>query len=89
MSTASTSSALEGYTFHIDQGQGSIPPMPPIPDSALPQAASSHSRPPPSSANGKLGQRQRASLDTLALTADLSAFPLNFDEGRGSFGVSK
>ena len=39
--------------------------------------------------DGTLKGRQRASLDTLALTADLSAFPLNFDEGRGSFGPSK
>ncbi|OCB84611.1 hypothetical protein A7U60_g8598 [Sanghuangporus baumii] len=55
----------------------------------------SANKPPPSAASnnlngdGTLKGRQRASLDTLALTADLSAFPLNFDEGRGSFGVSK
>ena len=80
-SAISTASALEGYTFHIDQGQGSgevTTPVPPLP-------AESGSKPPPSA----MANRKRASLDTLALTADLSAFPLNFDEGRQSFSVSR
>lgn len=80
-SAISTASALEGYTFHIDQGQGSgevTTPVPPLP-------ADSGSKPPPSA----MANRKRASLDTLALTADLSAFPLNFDEGRQSFSVSR
>ncbi|KAI5116957.1 hypothetical protein M0805_001930 [Coniferiporia weirii] len=92
MSTSSSSSALEGYTFHIDQA----PPMPPVPDFTMQSQASaqgassaSNTKSPPSSMGGKHSTRQRASLDTLALTADLSAFPLNFDEGRGSFSVSR
>ncbi|KZT24531.1 hypothetical protein NEOLEDRAFT_1067310 [Neolentinus lepideus HHB14362 ss-1] len=32
--------------------------------------------------------RQRASLDTLALTSDLSSYPLGFDQDRNSFGQS-
>ncbi|KDQ64476.1 hypothetical protein JAAARDRAFT_145244 [Jaapia argillacea MUCL 33604] len=39
---------------------------------------------PPSSYPG----RQRASLDTLALTSDLSSYPLNFDQDRDSFSPS-
>ncbi|KAH8105032.1 hypothetical protein DFH11DRAFT_1864359 [Phellopilus nigrolimitatus] len=80
LSTVSTNSSLEGYTFHIDQGlgQGPAPPLPPVPAAAMAAGASKRGLP-----------HQRASLDTLALTADLSAFPLNFDEGRGSFDVSK
>jgi len=42
--------------------------------------------PPPAAFKG----RQRASLDTLALTSDLSSYPLAFDpESRDSFGVSR
>lgn len=70
MSTASQSSTasngLGSFPFQIDDGSGA----------------------PPSSFNGNFSQshgssnvngRQRASLDTLALTSDLSSYPLGFD----------
>lgn len=95
MSSAST--GIEGYDFRIDEGQtqASAPSDVIANGRANGGRSGGVSKPPPSAAsnnlngNGTLKGRQRASLDTLALTADLSAFPLNFDETRGSFGVSK
>ncbi|KLO08820.1 hypothetical protein SCHPADRAFT_944136 [Schizopora paradoxa] len=96
MSTASNGSALAGYDFRIDTGS-----LPVTPNTAnimqeeqqqraqpAPAANSSTQQPPAPAKQNSAGkpQRQRASLDTLALTADLSAFPLSFDEGlRDSF----
>ncbi|KAH9854941.1 hypothetical protein C2E23DRAFT_45400 [Lenzites betulinus] len=72
MSVASQSSTasngLGSFPFQIDSGasQGNPP-----------------SSPPPSAYAGSDGSsmRKRASLDTLALTSDLSSYPLGFDKG--------
>lgn len=84
MSTASGTSALEGYTFRIDSGSGL---------GAVAERGSGSGPFPPSAmqnADGRMRNAQRASLDTLALTQDLSAFPLNFDQGgRDSFGPAR
>ena len=93
MSSAST--GIEGYDFRIDEGQtrASVVSNDTNINTKGGRNGEGSSKPPPSSTkvngNGTLKGRQRASLDTLALTADLSAFPLNFDESRGSFSVSK
>lgn len=94
---ASADSALEGYDFRFGSSDGtdSVMPLPPTPDSILGERKSrGHGRKPSNATNASgvtapRPTRQRASLDTLALTQDLSAFPLNFDEGRGSFSVSR
>jgi len=93
MSTASNTSALAGYDFRIESD--SLPVTPNTAnvlqqqqqEQAAASAASNLTQRAPvkQSSTGK-PQRQRASLDTLALTSDLSAFPLSFDEGmRDSF----
>lgn len=90
-SALSTGSALEGYTFHIaGPVRDSELPAPSVPRNTdslqIGQTDSMQlsrpSAPVVSNGSNKPKPRQRASLDTLALTADLSAFPLNFDEGR-------
>lgn len=91
-SALSTGSALEGYTFHIGGPvrDSELPPAPSVPRNTdslqIGQTDSMQlsrpSAPVDTNGNKKAKPRQRASLDTLALTADLSAFPLNFDEGR-------
>ncbi|KAI4518828.1 hypothetical protein K525DRAFT_287907 [Schizophyllum commune Loenen D] len=68
MSTASqlstASSGLGSFPFQIDNGPGSD---------------DSHAANPPSSYPPAYGERHRASLDTLAITSDLSSYPLGFD----------
>ncbi|KAL0949944.1 hypothetical protein HGRIS_009969 [Hohenbuehelia grisea] len=70
MSTGSqlstASSGLGSFPFQIDQESSAD-------GHSMPSAAS---RPPPAAG------RQRASLDTLALTSDLSSYPLDFDRSR-------
>ena len=58
------SNGLGSFPFQIDSGNGL-------------EAADAGSSPPSSFG---IGGRQRASLDTLALTADLSSYPLGFDK---------
>ncbi|KAI0650835.1 hypothetical protein C8Q79DRAFT_901239 [Trametes meyenii] len=71
MSVASQSSTvsngLGSFPFQIDSGASS----------------EASSTPPPSAYAGSDGSsmRKRASLDTLALTSDLSSYPLGFDKG--------
>ena len=84
-SQVSTGSALEGYTFHIDAGVDSESSKSIRDSEIVPVGVGSGAGAGSGGASAKRMQRQRASLDTLALTADLSAFTLNFDEGRDSF----
>ncbi|OJT09086.1 hypothetical protein TRAPUB_29 [Trametes pubescens] len=65
--SSTVSNGLGSFTFQIDSGTSDNTP----------------SSPPPSAYSGSDGSsmRKRASLDTLALTSDLSSYPLGFDKG--------
>ncbi|KAL1944109.1 hypothetical protein VTO73DRAFT_3294 [Trametes versicolor] len=65
--SSTVSNGLGSFTFQIDSGTSDSTP----------------SSPPPSAYSGSDGSsmRKRASLDTLALTSDLSSYPLGFDKG--------
>ena len=65
---STASNGLGSFPFQIDSGAPEA--------SNVSTAPSSFS----SSSNGSVTQRKRASLDTLALTSDLSSYPLGFDK---------
>ena len=93
MSTGSqvstASSGLGSFPFHIESGparesHGGAPPSSFHMESGSPRESQGDA--PPSSFPG----RQRASLDTLALTSDLSSYPLGYDrtESRDRYPTS-
>ncbi|TDL29198.1 hypothetical protein BD410DRAFT_833543 [Rickenella mellea] len=87
-SHASGTSALDGFAFRIGGGHNTR--LSSMPSSFVAPRDSGTGTGAGMGMNGRGPNSQRASLDTLALTQDLSAFPLNFDQGpHDSYGSRK